>query len=140
MLTLKVAGLFTEQLQNNECLLMVGPERFSDYDGYASTFTFKQNHVDTTPRDTLSRRQTQVVALDAIRFWDAEEQYTRVRGVTNLSSRAACHGPCFLKNCACTAPSLATPKLRWASAGSWPCLHVRVLSATPYSRAFVLSA
>jgi len=47
------SGLFTEQLDHNECLLLVGLERYSDYVGYASTFSFRQDHRDSLPRYLL---------------------------------------------------------------------------------------
>jgi hypothetical protein len=44
------ARLFTQTLQENEALLMKGAERYSNYNGYAGTFTWHSNHVDNTPR------------------------------------------------------------------------------------------
>ena len=45
-----VARLFTEKLQENECLIINGAERFSDYDGYGDSFKWAGNHEDQTPR------------------------------------------------------------------------------------------
>ncbi|KAF9173035.1 hypothetical protein BGX20_004260 [Mortierella sp. AD010] len=45
-----ISRLFTQQLQENEALLIKGAERFSNYNGYANTFTWHSNHDDETPR------------------------------------------------------------------------------------------
>jgi len=45
-----VSRLFTKTLQNNEALLIKGAERYSNYNGYASTFEWHSDHRDATPR------------------------------------------------------------------------------------------
>ncbi|CAB3977379.1 poly(ADP-ribose) glycohydrolase-like [Paramuricea clavata] len=60
-----VSRLLTERLQDNECLIVTGAERFSDYAGYAASFQWAGNHVDQTPRDSWGRLHTEVVAIDA---------------------------------------------------------------------------
>ena len=45
-----MSRLLTERLQDNECLIVTGAERFSDYAGYASSFQWAGNHVDQTHR------------------------------------------------------------------------------------------
>lgn len=45
-----ISRLFTECLGKNECLIMRGCERFSNYDGYAAKFEWKENYVDNTDR------------------------------------------------------------------------------------------
>ncbi len=90
--------LFTERLQNNECLVITGMpwslnrlecahfmrpffcnagfERFSNYEGYSRGFRFSGNHEDATPLDRPSRhRRSQLVAIDALHFRDAREQF-----------------------------------------------------------------
>ncbi|KAF9362790.1 hypothetical protein BGX34_005493 [Mortierella sp. NVP85] len=69
-----VARLFTQTLQENEALLMKGAERYSNYNGYAGTFTWHSNHVDNTPRDFLGRRKTEICAIDAIPFRSKEQR------------------------------------------------------------------
>ncbi|ELR17423.1 poly(adpribose) glycohydrolase, putative [Acanthamoeba castellanii str. Neff] len=60
--------LFTARLQDNECLLITGAERYSKYTGYAKTFRYAGDYEDQTPRDELGRRRTQVIAMDALFF------------------------------------------------------------------------
>ena len=64
--------LFTEQLDDLECLIISGHERFSNYSGYASSFQFDGNHVDSTEMDTTSsqgnKRKSYIVAIDAFFF------------------------------------------------------------------------
>jgi len=47
---LAVARLFTAELQDNECLVVIGAERYSAYSGYADTFQYTGDYVDKTPR------------------------------------------------------------------------------------------
>ncbi|XP_039961017.1 poly(ADP-ribose) glycohydrolase [Bactrocera tryoni] len=72
---LLLSKLFTECLRPTEALLMVGAERFSDYSGYASTFEWAGNHEDCIPRDSSRRRQTHIVAIDALHFIQSQHQY-----------------------------------------------------------------
>ncbi|XP_071952189.1 poly(ADP-ribose) glycohydrolase-like [Antedon mediterranea] len=86
---LLVSRLFTEVLDDNECLLVTGPERFSDYKGYANTFEWNGNHVDNTPRDEWGRRYTEIVAMDALRFHSKGNQY-RPALLTREMNKAYC--------------------------------------------------
>uniref|UniRef100_A0A0A1WZR8 poly(ADP-ribose) glycohydrolase n=1 Tax=Zeugodacus cucurbitae TaxID=28588 RepID=A0A0A1WZR8_ZEUCU len=72
---LLLSKLFTECLRPTEALLMVGTERFSDYSGYAGTFEWAGNHEDSIPRDSSRRRQTHIVAIDALHFMQSQHQY-----------------------------------------------------------------
>ncbi|KAF9928694.1 hypothetical protein FBU30_002165 [Linnemannia zychae] len=63
-----ISRLFTQTLQDNEALLIKGAERFSNYNGYAQTFEWHSDFVDTTPRDKLGRRKTEICAIDALPF------------------------------------------------------------------------
>lgn len=69
--------LFTEALLDNECLLVLGCERFSYYNGYASTFQWTGDYVDQTPFDSFRRRKCGIVAIDAIHFKSRSAQYSR---------------------------------------------------------------
>jgi hypothetical protein len=81
-----VSRLFTERLSDNECLIMTGFERFSDYAGYASTFRFTGNHVDQTPVDPASlHRRTRLVAIDALYFRSETAQFTKDNIVRELN-------------------------------------------------------
>ena len=60
-----VSMLFAERMENNECIVITGAEMFSEYTGYANSYRFKGDHVDTIARDRLHRKMTQIVAMDA---------------------------------------------------------------------------
>ncbi|KAL6571533.1 hypothetical protein OROHE_003176 [Orobanche hederae] len=60
-----IAGmLFLPAMTDNETIEIVGAERFSTYDGFASAFRFSDVYVDKTDIDTLGRRKASVVAVD----------------------------------------------------------------------------
>eukprot|EP00897_Mesotaenium_endlicherianum_P001263 jgi/Mesen1/1164/ME000124S00198 len=63
---LVVGMLFLPAMADNESIEVVGSERFSCYSGYASTFKFAGDYADAAPRDALGRRETRVVAVDAL--------------------------------------------------------------------------
>ncbi|XP_070545478.1 poly(ADP-ribose) glycohydrolase-like isoform X2 [Ptychodera flava] len=70
-----ISRLFTEVLDNNECLVMKGCERFSNYTGYSDSFRWAGDFQDKTPRDQWGRLQTEVVAIDAIHFRNSLNQF-----------------------------------------------------------------
>ncbi|KAJ8022912.1 Poly(ADP-ribose) glycohydrolase [Holothuria leucospilota] len=70
-----VSRLFTEVLGKNECLVVKGAEQYSRYSGYANSFKWTGNYRDTTPRDTWGRRETEIVAIDALHFYKSDNQY-----------------------------------------------------------------
>ena len=45
-----VSRLFTECLDDHECLVMTGCETFSRYTGYADSFKWDGKYEDVTPR------------------------------------------------------------------------------------------
>ena len=47
---LLVSLLFMERMNDHECILIRGAERFSDYNGYASSFSFKNHYIDSTKK------------------------------------------------------------------------------------------
>lgn len=63
---LLISRLFTEFLDDNECMIMKGCERFSAYRGYASTFEWTGDFSDNTPIDSSRRRKCTIVAIDAV--------------------------------------------------------------------------
>ncbi|CAL8256165.1 unnamed protein product [Lota lota] len=67
--------LFTEGLENNECLIITGTEQYSKYLGYSESYKWKEIHKDETPRDDWQRRCTEIVALDAIKYRHFLEQF-----------------------------------------------------------------
>ena len=50
-------------------------EQFSQYRGYGSTFEWSGSVSDDTVRDRWGRRQTQVVAIDALVFNSSASQF-----------------------------------------------------------------
>ncbi|XP_057337109.1 poly(ADP-ribose) glycohydrolase-like [Microplitis mediator] len=72
---LLVTMLVTEELDDTEALIITGVERYSNYVGYSYSFKWDGNFVDETPRDSSGRRQTTVVAIDALYFTQAEKQF-----------------------------------------------------------------
>ncbi|XP_062082467.1 poly(ADP-ribose) glycohydrolase 1-like [Humulus lupulus] len=62
-----IAGmLFLPALADNESIEVVGTERFSNYTGYASSFRFSGDYVDKKEMNSLGRRKTRIVAIDAL--------------------------------------------------------------------------
>lgn len=75
-----VSRLFTEALADNEVLLMVGAEQFSQYQGYGRTFTYDGPHHDMTDLDEQGIRKTAIVAMDAIKFsYNGQLQFDKVK-------------------------------------------------------------
>ncbi|KAJ1091696.1 hypothetical protein NDU88_004813 [Pleurodeles waltl] len=72
-----VSRLFTEKLDDDECLLITGAEQYSRYQGYSRDFVCEGAMRDETPRDYWQRRCIEIVAIDAIRFRDPRDQFTR---------------------------------------------------------------
>ena len=95
---LMVSRLFTEALEDNECLVVTGEgrqplrththtssdaaspspagaEQFSSYHGYSSGFEWAGSVTDSTVRDGWGRRQTVVVAMDALHLRDKDSQF-----------------------------------------------------------------
>lgn len=70
-----LSRLFCERLDNNECLIITGAERYSDYTGYAHTFRWAGNHSDRTTRDSWGRRHSKIVAIDAQVFRCYTDQF-----------------------------------------------------------------
>ncbi|KAF9958634.1 hypothetical protein BGZ65_001293, partial [Modicella reniformis] len=66
--------LFTQTMQENEAVLIKGAERYSNYNGYGTTFSWHSDHVDDTPRDHLGRRKTEICAIDAAPFKSKEQR------------------------------------------------------------------
>jgi len=68
--------LFTEVLGDREVLVVVGVEQFSSYEGYSDTFKFAGRYTDTVDVDSSGRKMTSVVAMDAIRFTNSNDQFS----------------------------------------------------------------
>ncbi|XP_073046140.1 poly(ADP-ribose) glycohydrolase 1-like [Primulina eburnea] len=61
-----VSMLFMSSMADNEAIEIIGAERFSNYSGYAASFRFTGDFVDKKGVDSLGRRKTRVIALDAL--------------------------------------------------------------------------
>lgn len=68
--------LFTEQLDDNECMIIMGCQQFSSYSGYASAFRWTGEFKDQTPFDSSRRRKCCICAIDAFYFHHQSQQYT----------------------------------------------------------------
>jgi poly(ADP-ribose) glycohydrolase len=70
-----ISKLFTERLDDDEALIIIGCEQFSSYTGYASTFKFAGDFIDATPLDVYRRRKCRVVAIDALSYRNQHDQF-----------------------------------------------------------------
>ena len=68
-----VSKFLCTKMEDNECIIITGSERFSSYTGYGRTYRLKDTVTisDDTPRDNRNRRKTQIVAIDALNFSQA---------------------------------------------------------------------
>lgn len=84
---LLVAIMFMEALQENECIVARGIERFSSYAGYGKTFEFTGDFKDRSQRDENGDFLTTVVAIDAKQFKSSfiEAQYEESAVVRELN-------------------------------------------------------
>jgi len=70
-----LARLFVSILGDNEVVIIKGAERYSKYKGYSDTFEWAGDFVDNTPLDEYGRRETIIVAMDALQLKDQSVQY-----------------------------------------------------------------
>lgn len=84
-----VARLFTECLGDNEALIVLGCEQFSAYRGYAASFKYAGDFVDTTPIDLFRRRNSKLVAIDAIAYNLPHEQFDDVAVLRDINKAFA---------------------------------------------------
>ncbi|KAM7279114.1 hypothetical protein ACFE04_006248 [Oxalis oulophora] len=62
-----IAGMiFLPCMADNEAIEIIGAERFCNYKGYATSFRFSGDHVDKKAVDSLGRRHTRIIAIDAL--------------------------------------------------------------------------
>ncbi|XP_073430941.1 poly(ADP-ribose) glycohydrolase isoform X2 [Dendrobates tinctorius] len=105
------ARLFTEELDNNECLIITGAEQYSEYKGYAESYRWDKAHKDEAPRDRWQRRTTEIVAIDAFHFRCHIDQFApdRIRRELN---KAYCG---FFRE------GIPPEKLSAVATGNWGC-------------------
>ncbi|CAF0994283.1 unnamed protein product [Adineta steineri] len=72
-----VSLLVCEVMQDDECIFLIGCERYSLYTGYANSFQFAGDYRDTTPKDNWGRKWCHLVAMDAIYFRVPSTQYQK---------------------------------------------------------------
>lgn len=105
------ARLFTEALEDNECLIVTGAEQFSRYSGYSDSFRWDGDRDDQTPRDEWQRRCTEIVAIDALhyrRFLDQFHPETMSRELNKAF-------------CGFVRPGVQTENLSAVATGNWGC-------------------
>ena len=73
-----IARLFTEKLEANKSLLVVGVERFNSYTGYDSTFEHAGDRADLTQRNWWGLRHCKMIAIDARVFHCYTDQFKKV--------------------------------------------------------------
>ncbi|XP_023698102.1 poly(ADP-ribose) glycohydrolase [Paramormyrops kingsleyae] len=106
-----VSRLFTEALDNNECLIITGTEQYSKYTGYAESYKWAGSHRDETPRDEWQRRCTEIVAIDALRFRSFYDQFQPEK-ITRELKKAYCG---FVR------PGVKSENLPAVATGNWGC-------------------
>ncbi|XP_037548526.1 poly(ADP-ribose) glycohydrolase-like [Nematolebias whitei] len=104
-----VSRLFTEKLADNECLIITGSEKFSQYSGYSSKFEWAGPYEDNLQRDKWARLNRQILAIDALHFKHRRDQYNMMR-VTRELNKAYCG---FKNHHGLKGPDIAT--------GKWGC-------------------
>lgn len=84
-----VSRLFTAVMDDNEAVLISGAQRYSSYEGYARTFTYKGDHTDIQELDEKGHLKSYIVAIDALNFglnpWSRITQYTKKNIVRELN-------------------------------------------------------
>ncbi|CAF0977998.1 unnamed protein product [Adineta ricciae] len=106
-----VSLLLCEVIQANECVFLIGCERFSSYRGYSTSFEFKEDYTDKTPKDVWGRKLCHVVAMDAIAFRDRATQYK----VPNMRRELIKAYTCF------RIPAGVTDEKSGIATGNWGC-------------------
>ncbi|XP_078169989.1 poly(ADP-ribose) glycohydrolase 1-like [Carex rostrata] len=74
---LVVGMLFMASMGDNEAVEVVGVERYAEYTGYGSSFRFSGEYMDKKPVDSMERRKTQIVAIDALNKPSREQFYSK---------------------------------------------------------------
>lgn len=105
------ARLFTEALDDNECLIITGAEQFSRYLGYSDTYRWEGDHDDQTQRDEWQRRCTEIIAIDALHYRNFLKQF-HPENMTRELNKAFCG---FVR------PGVQTENLSAVATGNWGC-------------------
>ncbi|CAF1331347.1 unnamed protein product [Rotaria magnacalcarata] len=70
-----VSLLVCEVLAPNECIYLIGCERYSSYRGYANTFKYAGDYIDDKAKDNWGRKWSHLVAIDATYYRERTIQY-----------------------------------------------------------------
>ncbi|VDN02538.1 unnamed protein product, partial [Thelazia callipaeda] len=71
-----ISMLLCEKLDNNEAVVICGAERFSNYVGYGSSFRWCPMEIkNPLPRDRFRRLCCELVAMDALPFYNKQKQF-----------------------------------------------------------------
>jgi len=71
-----VSRLFTSEIEDNEVVFIKGTERYSVYKGYSDNFEWAGDFDDVAKLDEWGRRDTTVVAMDAVHLKSPKKQYS----------------------------------------------------------------
>jgi len=104
-----IARLFCAQMEENECIIITGAERYSNYSGYSHRFRCTGPHYDPIEKDEHGRRKTKIVAMDA-QFFQHENNQFNEKFVVRELNKAYC---AFMSSTSASALPLAT--------GNWGC-------------------
>uniref|UniRef100_A0A8C7YRD9 poly(ADP-ribose) glycohydrolase n=1 Tax=Oryzias sinensis TaxID=183150 RepID=A0A8C7YRD9_9TELE len=103
-----VSRLFTQELADDECLIVTGMQRFSLYEGYSDAFQWAGPY-DSLCRDEWKRLKRRIVAIDALHFRDPKQQF-HMDAIERELNKAYCGFKCSGKH---QEPDIAT--------GKWGC-------------------
>ncbi|VDM38707.1 unnamed protein product [Toxocara canis] len=71
-----VSMLLCERMDHNESIVIVGAQRYSDYEGYGDSFQWYPLHSpDPLSRDRFERLRCEMVAIDALPFSKPQHQF-----------------------------------------------------------------
>ncbi|CAF2003229.1 unnamed protein product [Rotaria magnacalcarata] len=106
-----ISLLLCEVMKPNECVFLIGCERFSSYRGYSTSFEFRENYIDQTPKDSWGRKLCHVVAMDAIAFYNRATQFKLPQMKRELIKAYTCF----------RIPAAVTDKKSGVVTGNWGC-------------------
>ena len=119
---LMVARLLADPMDDNECIVVIGCECFSETSGYGDTFRWRADHQDDTTIDACDRRRTEVVAIDATPFRCRTDVQFSDDSVTRETNKAYCG---FYVDsdarAAATSKTSAVYRRKAVATGNWGC-------------------
>ena len=83
-----VSMLICEKLEANECIMINGAERFSDYSGYGFDFTWKGDYIDNSERDDNGNILTKIGCIDAVPYFN--KNFTALQKFERDLNKAYC--------------------------------------------------